>query len=87
MYGTSLSAPMFAGVVAIARSKNPGAVGPGSLYPLAGNAVSYSSNYNDIQLYYQNNAGTDPYKVLQGWDFVTGLGSPKVANLVGPHGL
>jgi len=90
VYGTSLSSPMFAGVVAIGKNKNSGvAVAPSKLYGVATSPTSanYPYNYRDITLYYSGSAGTDPYKVLTGWDFVTGLGSPRVTDLVGPPGL
>lgn len=81
VYGTSLACPMWAGMVSIADSQR---IASGKV--TLSNATladvysayssSYSANYNDIT---SGKAGS--YSAVAGWDFVTGLGSPKLQNL------
>ncbi len=82
VYGTSLASPMWAATVGIAdglRKKGKKAylsnLTLADLY--AAYSYSYAGNYNDIKsgTAGSNTAGT-------GWDFVTGLGSPKANDLV-----
>jgi subtilase family serine protease len=88
--GTSASAPLWAALMAIANQmagKHLGFINP-TLYKLA--TTRYYEDFNDIT--YGNNtfthAGTDynttvqGYSATAGWDPVTGLGSPKAANLL-----
>ena len=80
--GTSLSAPVFAGVVALvnqaraANGKGPiGVLGP-VLYPLHG-----SDAFTDIT------SGTNgAYSAGPGYDLCTGLGSPNITNLINALG-
>ena len=80
--GTSLSCPVWAGIVALineARSNaGLGPVGPLNprIYPLAG-----TNAFHDV------NGGTNgAYSAVVGYDLCTGLGSPNVANLIAALG-
>ena len=82
--GTSSSCPQWAGLVAIAdqiAGHGLGQINP-TLYSLA-NSANYSSDFFDVTV---GNNQTDPnipgYSASQGWDPVTGLGTPDAANLV-----
>lgn len=87
--GTSAAAPQFAALVAVAdqgrQIANGGAANPlpnaqATLYSLASNATSYSSDFHDIT---SGSNGTAPLaSASAGYDLVTGLGTPKVAALV-----
>jgi subtilase family serine protease len=83
--GTSLSAPQWAGLVAIAAQIHHGGLGPinQKLYTLAGDPGTYASDFYDVTV---GNNQADPsvpgYTASTGWDPVTGLGTPNAANLV-----
>jgi subtilase family serine protease len=95
--GTSLSCPQWAGLVAIADQINKekygqtglGLINP-ALYKLAANPAKYATDFFDIA--HTAVAGTendnqgDPsvpgYPATQGWDPVTGLGTPNAAALI-----
>jgi len=87
--GTSLSAPQWAGLVAIADQINGGGLGlinPG-LYTIGANPARYAADFFDVTT--GNNTDTaDPptpvpgYPATTGWDPVTGLGTPNAARLV-----
>jgi len=96
--GTSLSCPIWAGLIAIANQGRAlsglGTLGSlsqtqglSALYNLAGNTSSYSADFHDIT------TGNNGYTAGTGYDLVTGLGSPVANNLVpaladypvGPH--
>ncbi len=82
VYGTSLACPMWAGMVSIADSLRAGAGKLGLTNATLADvynayASSYSTNYTDIT---SGSAGS--FTAVAGWDFVTGLGSPKTYNLV-----
>ncbi|MCI4335441.1 MAG: PKD domain-containing protein, partial [Thermoplasmata archaeon] len=75
--GTSLSAPVWAGIAAIAdqvAGKRLGFLAP-SLYPILAGA-QYSSAFHDIT------TGSNGYSAGSGWDAVTGIGSPIVGALL-----
>ena len=77
--GTSLSSPMFAGLVAIADQMRA-STGRGSLsgtQTLAALYTASSSDFNDIT------TGNNGFPALTGYDLATGLGTPK-ANLLVP---
>jgi subtilase family serine protease len=96
--GTSLSCPQWAGLVAIADQMNkvshPSEFGLGlinpALYKLAANPAQYSSDFFDVN--HTGAAGVandnqgDPsvpgFPATNGWDPVTGLGTPNAANLL-----
>lgn len=78
--GTSLAAPLFAGVWARIQSANGNAKGfpDPSLYKyIPGNP----SLVHDVTT--GNNGGSNTYNAGPGWDYTTGFGSPIVANLAG----
>ncbi|HTM52799.1 MAG TPA: proprotein convertase P-domain-containing protein, partial [Pirellulales bacterium] len=81
--GTSLSAPLWSGLVAIADQGRQ----LSGLATLSGNSLMTklyampASNFNDIVI--GNSGGTTPQNAAAGYDLVTGRGSPK-ANLLVP---
>jgi subtilase family serine protease len=79
--GTSVSAPCWAGIIALADQirRTPFSFSNihDALYNLARNRGLYARNYRDITV---GTAGT--FSCLPGYDLVTGLGSPRVKNLV-----
>jgi subtilase family serine protease len=96
--GTSLSCPQWAGLVAIAdqinKASHPSEFGLGlinpALYKLAANPAQYSADFFDVN--HTGAAGVandnqgDPsvsgFPATDGWDPVTGLGTPNAANLL-----
>jgi subtilase family serine protease len=83
--GTSLSAPQWAGLVALADQINGGGLGlinPG-LYLIGTNPARYANDFFDVTT---GNNQLDPaipgYPATTGWDPVTGLGTPNAARLV-----
>jgi subtilase family serine protease len=76
--GTSVSAPCWAGIFALATQirKCPLTDGHKELYALA-TGKRYAKNYRDITI---GTAGA--FSAGPGYDFVTGLGSPLIRNLV-----
>jgi subtilase family serine protease len=82
--GTSLATPQWAGLVAIAAQMKGSGLGPinATLYALA-SGPNYSTYFYDV--YTGNNQAnlTVPgYPATNGWDPVTGLGTPNAATLV-----
>ena len=82
--GTSLAAPLFAGVIAIGDqvrqpSDLPTLDGPTDTLPLLYGlkTLNYQSNYHDI-----TSGSNGYYSAGQGYDVVTGLGSPVANNLI-----
>jgi subtilase family serine protease len=83
--GTSLSAPQWAGLVAIADQINGGGLGlinPG-LYKIGANPSRYAAGFYDVTT---GNNTADPtvpgYPATTGWDPITGLGTPNAAALL-----
>ncbi|MDR7240869.1 S53 family peptidase [Neobacillus drentensis] len=76
--GTSVSAPCWAAIIALADQirKVPLTDGHQELYNLA-KGSQYARNYNDITV---GTAGS--FSCIPGWDFVTGLGTPRANHLV-----
>ena len=73
--GTSLATPLWAGLLAVALQVRGGG-GFGNIDPLLyqlASSPSYSTTFHDIQ------SGSNGYVAVQGWDAVTGWGSP-IAN-------
>jgi subtilase family serine protease len=95
--GTSLSCPQWAGLVAIADQINKaqygetglGLINP-ALYKLASDPGKYAADYFDVAhtaiAGVANDNQEDPsipgYPATQGWDPVTGLGTPNAAALI-----
>jgi subtilase family serine protease len=87
--GTSLSAPQWAGLVAIADQINGGGLGliNPALYKIGADPARYAADFFDVTT--GNNTDTlDPptpvpgYPATTGWDPVTGLGTPNAAQLL-----
>ena len=84
--GTSLSTPQWAGLVAIADQLNGGGLGliNEALYRIGADPARYAADFFDVASGNTNQA--DPsvpgYPSTQGWDAITGLGTPNAANLV-----
>jgi subtilase family serine protease len=84
--GTSLSAPQWAGLVAIADQINGGGLGliNPALYKIGADPARYANDFFDVTV--GNNFGTDTlptgYPSTAGWDPVTGLGTPNAAVLL-----
>lgn len=88
--GTSASSPQWAGIVAMADQwshshghGNVGYINP-ALYAIASNPTDYANDFYDVTV---GNNGLDAptipgYSAGTGWDAVTGLGTPNVANLI-----
>jgi subtilase family serine protease len=83
--GTSLATPQWAGLVAIADQINGGGLGwiNPALYKVAANPTLYAKDFFDVTT---GNNTADPtvpgYPASQGWDPVTGLGTPDAAQLL-----
>jgi subtilase family serine protease len=90
--GTSLSTPQWAGLVAIADQLNGGGLGQinPALYKLASQPAKYAADFFDVAHTaipgLPNDNQEDPsipgYPATQGWDPVTGLGTPNAAALI-----
>jgi subtilase family serine protease len=84
--GTSLSAPQWAGLAAIGAQMKGHGLGliNTALYSIASNPATYAADFYDVAT--GNDNQTDPsvpgYPATQGWDPVTGLGTPNAANLL-----
>ncbi len=85
--GTSASAPVWAGLMAIAdqmAGKGLGFINP-TLYKLA-MSNRYPLDFHDITLgnnsVHQDGLNVPGYSATQGWDPITGLGSPDAENLL-----
>ena len=83
--GTSLSCPQWAAFVALAnqiKGHGLGSINP-ALYALASNPTTYANDFFDVTT---GKNQTDPtiagYPATTGWDPITGLGTPNVANLI-----
>ena len=79
--GTSASAPMWAGIIALANQARGAALtgSTAALYKLAG--TNYSGYYNDIKS--GSNGG---FSATLGYDEVTGLGTPIAPNVIADLG-
>jgi subtilase family serine protease len=85
--GTSCSAPQWAGLVAIADQisqasfgDNLGYINPG-LYKIGSDSTRYANDFFDVTTGNNQTSSIPGYPVSQGWDAVTGLGTPNAANL------
>jgi subtilase family serine protease len=83
--GTSSSCPQWAGLVAIAdqiAGHGLGMINP-TLYSLASNPSTYSSDFYDVTTGINQTVASVPgYPATTGWDPITGLGTPNAATLV-----
>ena len=82
--GTSLSCPEWAGIVALAAQINGGGLGliNPALYAIGADPTRYANDFYDVTVG-NNQADSDVpgFTAQAGWDPVTGLGTPNVANL------
>jgi subtilase family serine protease len=78
--GTSVAAPMWAGVLATANQTRSSSMKNADLelYNVAGNAAKYAADYHDIT----SGSSGGVCNAGPGYDLVTGLGSPKANTLV-----
>ncbi len=83
--GTSASSPQWAGLIAIAdqmAGRDLGYINP-ALYQIANNPAKYASDFFDVTANCNQTDSTIPgYCASQGWDAVTGLGTPNVAKII-----
>jgi subtilase family serine protease len=83
--GTSASSPQWAGLIAIAdqmAGRDLGYINP-ALYQIASNPAKYAADYFDVTANCNQTDATIPgYCASQGWDAVTGLGTPNAATLL-----
>jgi subtilase family serine protease len=82
--GTSSGSPQWAGIVAMAdqmAGRDLGYINPG-LYAVANDAAKYAADFHDVTLGCNQTTSIPGYCASQGWDAVTGLGTPDVANLI-----
>jgi subtilase family serine protease len=82
--GTSSSSPQWAGLIAIAdqmAGHDLGYINP-ALYQIANNASMYASDFHDVTVGCNQTTSIPGYCASQGWDAVTGLGTPDAANLL-----
>ena len=78
--GTSLSAPLWQGMWARIQSSDSDPAGYGFAAPLIydlGDGPTASSDFNDIEV-----GDNGMYPATPGWDYVSGFGTPNVANFV-----
>jgi subtilase family serine protease len=82
--GTSASSPQWAGLIAIAdqmAGHDLGYINP-KLYQIASNPAQYAADYFDVTTGNNQTTSIPGYSASQGWDAVTGLGTPNAANLL-----
>lgn len=82
--GTSASSPQWAGLTAIAdqmAGRDLGFLNP-ALYKIANNPAQYPADFYDVTTGCNQTSSIPGYCTSQGWDAVTGLGTPNAANLI-----
>ena len=82
--GTSCSAPQWAGLIAIAdqmAGSDLGYINP-ALYAIAADPAKYANDFFDVTTGMNQTTAIPGYSASQGWDAITGLGSPNAANLL-----
>jgi len=82
--GTSSGSPQWAGIVAMADTMaghDLGFINP-ALYSIASDPTKYANDFYDVTVGCNDTFSTGTYCSSTGWDAVTGLGTPNVANLV-----
>jgi subtilase family serine protease len=82
--GTSSGSPQWAGLIAIAdqmAGRDVGYINP-ALYQIASNPAQYANDFFDVTVGNNQTTSIPGYSASSGWDAVTGLGSPNVANLL-----
>jgi subtilase family serine protease len=82
--GTSSGSPQWAGIAALAdqiAGRDLGLLNP-ALYRIANNPAKYAADFYDVHQGNNGCCGEPGYNATTGWDAVTGLGTPNVANLI-----
>ena len=82
--GTSASSPQWAGLAAIAdqmAGRDLGNINP-ALYQIANNPSQYAADFFDVTANCNQTTSIPGYCASQGWDAVTGLGTPDAAKLI-----
>lgn len=82
--GTSSSSPQWAGITAMAdqiAGRDLGFLNP-ALYHLASIPATYAADFHDVTIGCNQTTSIPGYCASTGWDAVTGLGTPDVANLI-----
>jgi len=82
--GTSSGSPQWAGLIALAdqmAGHDLGYINP-KLYAIASNPAQYAKDYFDVTVGNNQTTSIPGYSASAGWDAVTGLGTPNVANLI-----
>jgi subtilase family serine protease len=82
--GTSSSSPQWAGLIAIAdqmAGHDLGYINPG-LYQVANTPSMYANDFFDVTVGCNQTSSIPGYCASQGWDAVTGLGTPDAAHLI-----
>ncbi|TMB91549.1 MAG: hypothetical protein E6J45_05390 [Chloroflexi bacterium] len=83
--GTSSGSPQWAGLIALAdqmAGRDLGFINP-ALYAIANDPAKYAADFYDVTTgNNQANPDIPGYPATTGWDAVTGLGTPNVANLL-----
>jgi subtilase family serine protease len=82
--GTSSGSPQWAGIAALAdqmAGRDLGFLNP-ALYAIANNPAKYAADFYDVTIGNNGCCGEPGYNASTGWDAVTGLGTPNVANLI-----
>jgi subtilase family serine protease len=80
--GTSCGAPQWAGLIAIAdqiSGDNLGFINPG-LYKIGSDPARYANDFFDVTTGNNKTSSIPGYFASQGWDAVTGLGTPNAPN-------
>ena len=76
--------PQWAGLLAIAdqmAARNLGYINP-ALYQIANDAGKYANDFFNVTANCNGSADIPGYCASQGWDAVTGLGTPNAAKLI-----
>jgi subtilase family serine protease len=82
--GTSASSPQWAGLIAMAdqmAGRDLGFINP-ALYAIANDPAKYAADFYDVTVGSNQTSSIPGYSASPGWDAVTGLGTPNVANLI-----
>jgi subtilase family serine protease len=82
--GTSAGSPQWAGLIALAdqiAGRDLGFINP-ALYQIASNPAKYAHDFFDVTVGNNQTSSIPGYSASPGWDAVTGLGTPNVANLI-----
>jgi subtilase family serine protease len=82
--GTSSGSPQWAGLIALAdqiAGRDLGYINP-ALYQVASNPAKYAADFYDVTVGNNQTSSIPGYSASKGWDAVTGLGTPNVANLI-----